>query len=129
MVRPLGSATPGIDQGAVAMTPAQSLNVVRGALRASALVRKPSPPVGEGMTCNVITISRQAGIDAGAVANRVAALLNEQAPKDPNPWQSYDRRLIEQVAKEHDLPEDLQFRVPLRQFGVILIIRCRHKSY
>ncbi len=79
------------------MNPIESLSVVRGAIRATAVPERsaPSRPAQRAAT-QVITISRQAGIDAGAVALATAGLL-------ATPWQSYDRQLIDLVAREHHL--------------------------
>jgi len=79
------------------MNPIESLSVVRGAIRATAVPERsaPSHPAQRAAT-QVITISRQAGIDAGAVGLATAELL-------ATPWQSYDRQLIDCVAREHHL--------------------------
>ncbi len=79
------------------MNPIESLSVVRGAIRATAVPERsaPSRPAQRAAT-QVITISRQAGIEAGAVALATAGLL-------ATPWQSYDRQLIDCVAREHHL--------------------------
>ena len=55
----------------------------------------------------VITLSREAGTKAGDVARRLVTLLNEDVPEDRR-WSSYDKELIERVAKEHGLsPEEV----------------------
>jgi cytidylate kinase len=52
-----------------------------------------------------VTISRQAGSGAHAVAEKLAALLQAQAPKDAPPWTIFDRNLVGKVLQEHNLPE------------------------
>ncbi len=75
----------------------KSLNVVRGAVQATAVPeRSASSGPAHRAAAHVITISRQAGIEAGAVASATAELLG-------TPWQSYDRQLIARVALEHHL--------------------------
>ena len=58
------------------MNPIESLSVVRGAIRATAVPERsaPSRPAQRAAT-QVITISRQAGIEAGAVGLATAGLL------------------------------------------------------
>jgi len=51
-----------------------------------------------------ITISRQAGCGAAMVADRVAQLLHARDQADAAPWTIFDRNLIEQVLKDHNLP-------------------------
>lgn len=51
-----------------------------------------------------ITISRQAGCGAALVAERLAQLLKGWNKSTAVPWTVFDRNLIEQVLKDHDLP-------------------------
>ena len=75
----------------------ESLSVVRGAIRATAVPERSAPSrPAQRAAPQVITISRQAGIEAGAVGQATAVLLG-------TPWQSYDRQLIDCVAREHHL--------------------------
>ena len=69
-------------------------------------------PAGEGRVSRedavprrAVTISRQAGSGAHAVADKLAALLQAQTPKDPCPWTIFDRNLVAKVLQEHNLPE------------------------
>lgn len=51
-----------------------------------------------------VTISRQAGCGAAMVAERLAQLLKGRDKSSAVPWTVFDRNLIEQVLKDHDLP-------------------------
>lgn len=53
-----------------------------------------------------ITISREAGTHAPQVCAAVVAHLNEHNP-GPQPWIEYDKKLVERVAQDHDLSEQL----------------------
>lgn len=51
-----------------------------------------------------ITISRQAGAGAITVAELVAKQLDIECPGDPPcPWVVFDRNLVEEIAKDHNL--------------------------
>ncbi len=52
-----------------------------------------------------MTISRQTGSGAHTVAEKLAALLDAQSPKDACPWTVFDRNLVAKVLQEHNLPE------------------------
>ena len=52
-----------------------------------------------------VTISRQAGSGAHAVAEKLASLLQAHTPKDAPPWTIFDRNLVGKVLQEHNLPE------------------------
>ena len=54
-----------------------------------------------------VTISRQAGCGALAVANRLAEHLQAHAPEEEPRWMVFDRNLVERVLKDHDLPQRL----------------------
>ena len=51
-----------------------------------------------------VTISRQAGCGAFLVAGRLAEILQARDARAAAPWTVFDRNLIEQVLKDHDLP-------------------------
>jgi hypothetical protein len=53
-----------------------------------------------------ITISRQAGIGGRTFAHRLADRLNQLDPGD-KPWTVWDRELVQAVAAEHHLPENV----------------------
>lgn len=59
---------------------------------------KEAPPL------RAITISRQAGCGAVLVAERLAQLLRVRDKSATAPWTVFDRNLIEQVLKDHNLP-------------------------
>ncbi len=59
-----------------------------------------------------ITISRQAGCGAHDVAEKLAERLPERGAGKPGPWAVYDHNLVNQVLKEHNLPERLVKYMP-----------------
>jgi len=59
-----------------------------------------------------VTISRQAGCGARAIADQLATLLQARDPKFPVPWQVFDRELMDQVLTDHRLPKNLSFYFP-----------------
>jgi hypothetical protein len=60
-----------------------------------------------GHVTKSLTISRQAGCGALAVAERLADLLQARAPKDAPRWTVFDKNLVEKVLEEHNLPQRL----------------------
>lgn len=60
------------------------------------------PP--ESATFRAVTISRQAGSGASVVAERLARLLRARDQRAAAPWTVFDRNLIEEVLKDHNLP-------------------------
>lgn len=56
------------------------------------------------VTVRAITISRQAGCGAAMVAERLAQCLKVRDKIVAAPWTVFDRNLIEQVLKDHNLP-------------------------
>jgi cytidylate kinase len=59
-----------------------------------------------------VTISRQAGCGALAVAEKLARYLQEHSPKNTRPWAIFDRNLMEKVLEDHDLPTRLAQFLP-----------------
>jgi len=53
-----------------------------------------------------VTISRQAGIGGDEIATLLAGLLQAREPRGSVPWTVF-RHLLEQVLREHNLPESL----------------------
>lgn len=53
-----------------------------------------------------ITISREAGAGGITLANALVARLNSLQPDD-RPWQSFDRELIEKIAADHKISQEL----------------------
>jgi hypothetical protein len=70
----------------------------------------PNPEQSAVPRC-AITISRQSGCGAHAVADRVAAFL-QAGLRDGEPWVVYDRNLVERVLADHKLPERLARFMP-----------------
>jgi cytidylate kinase-like protein len=67
-----------------------------------------------------VTIARESGAGALAVAKLVAQQLDRDRPGDPPlPWTAFDRNLITKILEDHDLsrrieeymPEDSRFRI------------------
>ena len=54
-----------------------------------------------------ITLSRQSGCGAHAVAEKLAAYLQSRNPQAVPPWTIFDRNLVEKVLQDHHLPERL----------------------
>ena len=59
-----------------------------------------------------VTISRQAGCGALAVAEKLARHLQEHSPKHAASWKVFDRNLMEKVLEDHDLPKRLAQFLP-----------------
>lgn len=64
-------------------------------------VRGSQPDTG----LRVITISREAGSGAHAVADALIERLQAHASGTAIPWKVFDRELVEEVLEQHDLPE------------------------
>jgi cytidylate kinase len=65
--------------------------------RSGQVAYEPEPP------CRAVTISRQAGCGAAAVAQKLADYLQPLTPEDQSPWTVYDRNLVQRVLEEHHL--------------------------
>jgi cytidylate kinase len=59
-----------------------------------------------------VTISRQAGCGALAVAEKLACYLQEHSANQARPWKVFDRNLMDKVLEEHDLPTYLAKYLP-----------------
>jgi cytidylate kinase len=59
-----------------------------------------------------VTISRQAGCGALAVAEKLARHLQERSPHHADAWKVFDRNLMETVMEDHDLPARLAQFLP-----------------
>ena len=59
-----------------------------------------------------VTISRQAGCGALAVAEKLARYLQEHSSKHAASWKVFDRNLMEKVLEDHDLPTRLAQFLP-----------------
>jgi len=59
-----------------------------------------------------VTISRQAGCGALAVAEKLARYLQERSSRPSVPWTVFDRNLVDKVLEEHDLPKNLAKFLP-----------------
>jgi len=54
-----------------------------------------------------ITISRQTGTGGLAIAQTLAAYLQKHGPRRDKPWTVFDKNLVEEVLKQHNLPKEL----------------------
>jgi cytidylate kinase len=82
---------------------------VLGAVRSAIRVHGAPSAAKKGSAVQVtpvITISREAGTQASDVCSTVVSFLNEHNP-GPQPWIEYDKKLVERVAQDHDLSEQL----------------------
>jgi cytidylate kinase len=59
-----------------------------------------------------VTISRQAGCGAHAIAARLAEYLAAAGPKSAGPWMVMDRELVETVLHDHNMPDRLAKFMP-----------------
>jgi len=59
-----------------------------------------------------VTISRQTGCEALAVAEKLAHYLQERSPKNACPWTVFDHNLIDKVLEDHNLPACLAKFLP-----------------
>jgi hypothetical protein len=53
----------------------------------------------------IITISRQTGIGAAAICEKLTEYFNKYAVNDYNDWTYFDRGLIEKILDDHHLPD------------------------
>lgn len=95
----------------------KNLEHLEAYLRSQAPALQVSP---DDLSLRAVTISRQAGCGAHEIAQELAAFLQARASDAERPWTVLDRRLIEHVLKDHDLPNQLarympEDRIPLLQ--------------
>jgi cytidylate kinase len=80
-----------------------SISIIGAAVRAASVPgtqSEPSPPPAPS-----VTISRESGIDTTPVADELVRILNAAEPGKQ--WIGYDRALVERVARDHDLSEEI----------------------
>jgi cytidylate kinase len=68
--------------------------------------------VTNGSHVTVVTISRQTGCGARAIAEKLAEHLQARSPKDAPLWSVFDRDLVNKVLEEHNLPQRLAKFMP-----------------
>lgn len=71
-----------------------------------------SPQVHPLSSGPAVTLSRQAGTGAHAVAAELAVLMQKCAPGSGQPWTVFDQNLVERVLEDHHLPERLASFMP-----------------
>src|SRR5437016_2428512 len=73
----------------------------------SNLTARPSWVQQSHLLYRSVTISRQVGCGAQQVAEKLAALLQQNALPDSPPWTVFDRNLMDRVMEDHHLPARL----------------------
>jgi cytidylate kinase len=66
----------------------------------------------DGQHRPAITISRQTGSGAHAIADRLIEILQVEAGDDGRPWTVFDRNLVQKVLDDHHLPGRLERYMP-----------------
>jgi cytidylate kinase len=61
---------------------------------------------------HAVTISRESGCGAHAFAERLVQFLRPHTPPDAPPWTIFDRNLVEEVLRDHQMPERLAQYMP-----------------
>jgi hypothetical protein len=87
----------------------QCLSFVNSQLQA---VEKSGFHINDNSRRRAVTFSRQAGCGAVLVAEKLAQHLKEKEGGDGAAWTVFDRNLIDQVLKDHDLPVRLARFLP-----------------
>jgi cytidylate kinase len=100
------SATPGLEQ---------CLTFINSQLKPGGRTRHTE----NGPQWRAITLSREAGCGAAAVAGQLRDLLQVRAAKDGPPWTVFDRNLLERVLADHHLPQRLAAFMPEARASLI----------
>ncbi len=85
------------------------LNFIKTQLKANI---KALPAAKPDRKIHAVTISRQTGCGALAIAQKLAEYLQAVAPADEVPWTVFDRDLVEKVLEDHNLPRRLRQFMP-----------------
>ena len=72
----------------------------------------PGRTVSGPIVRRAVTISRQTGCGAIAIAERLAQYLQQHAPNEPARWTVFDRDLMDKVLADHNLPKYLAKFLP-----------------
>lgn len=80
------------------------LSFLRSQMQSSAQTGTGAPPPVSKLA---ITISRQTGTGGLAIAQRLAQCLDQVRPTPGAAWTVFDKNLVEEVLKRHNLPEEL----------------------
>jgi len=84
-----------------------SLKAIRSYLGAQARVREsPDDARKPRHPPRFVTISRQAGAGGTSVASALAEFLNAEKPEVP--WTVFDKELVKEVVRQHDLPPGIE---------------------
>lgn len=73
---------------------------------------KPRNGSKRGAQIQAVTISRQAGCGAFAIAQKLAEYLQSRTPDEEARWTVFDKNLVQKVLEEHNLPERLARFMP-----------------
>jgi len=69
-------------------------------------------PAEESRRCRILTISRQAGCGARAVADHLARFMQVRTPEEEPNWTVFDRNIVAEVLREHHMPQRLAQYMP-----------------
>src|SRR5882757_7504792 len=90
-------------------------SVIDSYLQPSAQPQSPPPRT----PWRAVTISRHTGCGALAVAEKLAALLQQNNFPLQYPWKIFDRNLMEKVLEDHRLPTRLAQYLPEDRIGEV----------
>ena len=76
-------------------------------LRLSELPRRERPAEAPAAVTPFVTISRQAGAGGTTLGQHLVERLNEVDPDPDRPWTCWDRELVERVANDHHISQEL----------------------
>lgn len=74
--------------------------------------------LSEGMPRMSVTLSRETGSGAGAIAEKLAEFLQARSP-GTCPWAIFDKNLMEKVMEEHHLPKQMAEFLPEKRTSAI----------
>lgn len=69
-------------------------------------------PAEDSRRCRIVTISRQAGCGARAVADLLASYMQARTPEEEPNWTVFDRNIVAEVLREHHMPQRLAHYMP-----------------
>lgn len=65
-----------------------------------------------GVPFRAVTLSRESGSGAHAIGEQLAARLQSRTQPGQRPWTVFDKELVQQVLKDHDLPARMAEFIP-----------------
>jgi cytidylate kinase len=88
------------------MNAIEAIRPILGSLQSADLPRHEHPELPPAML-PFVTISRQGGAGGWTLAQRLVERLNEIDPDPKRPWSCWDRELVERVAADHHIAQQL----------------------